>query len=106
MTDVVLPNQQVWLAVAGGEIAAFIALLGNAVEHLYVMPEHQRRGIGDRLLALAKEHSSGELRLHCFQKNANGRAFYEARGFAAIAFSDGSNNKEHEPDILYRWTAR
>ena len=32
------------------------------------------------------------------------RRFYEARGFSAVAFTDGARNEEGEPDVLYRWT--
>ena len=34
------------------------------------------------------------------------RHFYEARGFEAIAFGDGSHNEERCPDILYEWRPR
>jgi putative acetyltransferase len=48
-----------------------------------------------------KELRLGGLKLKTFQRNAAARRFYEARGFAATDFNDGSVNEEHEPDILY-----
>ena len=33
------------------------------------------------------------------------RQFYEARGFIASEFTDGSRNEEREPDVLYVWRA-
>ena len=29
--------------------------------------------------------------------------FYEARGFVASEFNDGSRNEEREPDVRYVW---
>ena len=34
------------------------------------------------------------------------RHFYEARGFEAIAFGNGSHNEERCPDVLYEWRPR
>ena len=38
-----------------------------------------------------------------FQRNANARRFYEARGFALVRQTDGSDNEEKEPDALDLW---
>ena len=45
----------------------------------------------------------GALELWCFQANERARRFYEARGFHAIRFTDGAENKERTPDVRYRW---
>jgi hypothetical protein len=50
--------------------------------------------------------STSGLRLHVFQRNYRARAFYEARGFTAAAFSDGADNEEQEPDVLYEWSGQ
>lgn len=110
MTHVVLPGTEVWVAEIGrdgGEAGAvgFLSLDGEELEHLYLSPEAQRRGIGTLLLAKAKERSPEGLALHAFQRNAGARAFYERHGFTAVEFSDGSRNEEQEPDVRYRWTA-
>ena len=54
------------------------------------------------LLQVAKAASSS-LQLWTFQKNILARRFYEKRGFVAVIETDGSQNEEHEPDVLYRW---
>ena len=41
------------------------------------------------------------LRLYTFQSNEGARRFYERHGFAAVAFGDGSDNEEREPDVRY-----
>jgi GNAT superfamily N-acetyltransferase len=78
---------------------------GDRLDHLFVRPGYYRQGIGDRLLAKAKEISPQRLQLSTLQRNERARAFYEARGFVPISFGDGSDNEEREPDILYEWFA-
>jgi GNAT superfamily N-acetyltransferase len=101
-----LPNAVVWVAEMAAELAGYMALKGTDVEHLYVAPRWQSCGVGSVLLSKAKELSPGRLQLYTFQRNARARAFYEARGFVAVAFSDGAGNEEEEPDVLYEWTGR
>jgi ribosomal protein S18 acetylase RimI-like enzyme len=102
----VLPQAVVWVAEVDGEIAGYMALKGIDLEHLYVAPRSQGRGVGGALLRKAKARRPTRLRLYAFQRNAQARAFYEARGFVAAAFSDGADNQEKEPDVLYEWTRR
>lgn len=99
-----LPSAVVWVAEMARQVAGYLALKGTEVEHLYVAPRWQSRGVGSSLLSKAKELSPGRLRLYAFQRNARARAFYEAQGFVAIAFSDGAGNQENEPDVRYEWT--
>jgi GNAT superfamily N-acetyltransferase len=98
------PSGNWWIARQGsGPIAGYMSIYGDEIDHLYVMPGYQRRGIGRALLNKAKELSPHRLALFTFQKNANARAFYEANGFRAVAFTDGEN-VEGEPDVQYEWT--
>jgi ribosomal protein S18 acetylase RimI-like enzyme len=106
MADHVVPHLEVWVAEASGEIAGYLALENQMVDQLYVAPEHQHRGIGSLLLEKAKQVRPGQLELYCFARNAPARAFYEARGFVPILFTDGHRNEEREPDVLYRLTVR
>src|ERR1700730_7180573 len=92
-----------WIAEADGRIVAMLVLSERYVDHLYVEPSHQGRGIGGRLLALAKSSRPEGLRLYTFQRNERARAFYERHGFLAVKFGDGSANEEGEPDVLYEW---
>ncbi len=99
----VLRDEKVFVAEVNRQVAGFLALEGDRIDHLYVAPAFQSRGIGDRLLAIAKGSRPEGLTLWTFQRNARARRFYEARGFVAVRFSDGSNNEEREPDVLYAW---
>ena len=98
----VVEAAEVWVSEGADGLAAFIAFTPDWVEHLYVHPDHHGRGLGDALLAKAKAVSR-ELRLWTFQKNAQARGFYEGRGFVAERETDGAENMEREPDVLYRW---
>jgi len=103
VADVVLRQQEVWVAEVAGEVAGFAALYEGWLEHLYIAPEHQGRRLGSALLDLAMSRNPGGLQLYAFQRNAHARRFYEQRGFVAEWFGDGSENEEGEPDVRYRW---
>lgn len=104
VVDYMVPNRETWVAETAGRIVAMIVLDGDMVDQLYVSPADQRGGVGGRLLAHAKQLRPVRLRLYTFQSNAPARRFYEARGFVAKEFNDGSRNEEREPDVLYEWT--
>jgi GNAT superfamily N-acetyltransferase len=98
-----LPGAEVWLATIAGQAVGYLALVGDSLDHLYVGPAHQGGGVGSLLLAKAKALRPDGLRLYAFQRNQRARAFYEARGFVAVTFTDGAANEEREPDVLYEW---
>ena len=103
VANILLPQEEVWVAEEGGIVLGFLALHDGWVSQLYLRPGAWRRGIGSTLLAHAKALRPDGLRLWCFQVNARGRAFYEHHGFAVERMGDGSENEEREPDILYAW---
>ncbi|MBI1777836.1 MAG: GNAT family N-acetyltransferase [Proteobacteria bacterium] len=97
----VLRDPAVWVVDAAG-IVGFSAFRPGWVDHLYVHPDHHRRGVGRSLLRRAME-TEGKLRLWVFQKNTRAIAFYEAQGFKLVKTTDGSGNEEKQPDALYAW---
>jgi ribosomal protein S18 acetylase RimI-like enzyme len=103
ITGVVLQRGRTWVAKRGEQVVGFLALDGEDLDQLYLLPGSYRQGIGSALLAKAKEASPRRLHLYTFQVNARARAFYEAHGFRAVRFGDGSLNEEREPDVLYEW---
>ena len=104
VVDYMVPKRETWVAEDTGRIVAVLVLDGDEVDQFYVAPAEQRRGVGDAMLAHAKQLRPAGLRLYTFQRNAPARRFYEARGFVAKEFNDGSRNEEREPDVLYEWT--
>ena len=98
--DRFLPANSVWVAEAGDKVVGYIGFDDAMINHLYILPEHQGQGIGARLLdkALADGRTK---RLWTFQANLRARAFYEARGFVAVEFTDGAGNEERTPDVCY-----
>jgi GNAT superfamily N-acetyltransferase len=100
----ILPAEnEIWVAEADGRVVAFAAIAPGWLNHLYVDPEWRGRGIGRRLLDLAKERNPEEVLLWTFARNARARRFYENGGFVVIEETDGAGNEEREPDVRYRW---
>ena len=100
--DHVFTECAVWGAFADNTLAGIIAFRPGWIEQLYVLPEHQGKGLGQILLNLAQARSS-ELQLWTFQRNLVARRFYEKHSFAAVEFTDGAENMEREPDVRYLW---
>jgi putative acetyltransferase len=93
---------EVWGNVDGATINGFVAFREGWIDHLYVLPRAQRRGVGSALLEVAKSRWP-RLCLWTFQRNQGARAFYEANGFVLVGETDGSDNEEKEPDVRYEW---
>ena len=94
---------EVWGAFDGAAMTGMIAFREDWIDQLYVLPEAQRRALGTQLLQVAQSFTD-RLKLWTFQRNAQARRFYEARGFALVQETDGAHNEEKEPDALYLWT--
>ncbi len=80
---------QAWVALADGEIAGLIVLVGYQgyllIENIAVLPSAQRRGIGARLLTLAEDEARanglGEIRLYTNEGMTENLAYYPRRGY-------------------------
>ncbi len=103
--DVLIPGSEVWVAVVDLTVLGVLALSEGWQDQLYVDPDWQARGIGDRLLALAKSQQPSRLQLWTFQVNHQARRFYERREFLPVEWTDGSGNEEGEPDVRYVWSS-
>jgi GNAT superfamily N-acetyltransferase len=101
--DTLLPTTETWVAEVDGDVVAFLSLGDGWIEQLYVAPGHTGRGIGSRLVALAKERQPAGLQLWTFQVNVGARRFYERHGFTAVEMTDGAGNDERQPDVRYAW---
>ena len=99
---IVLTTRDVWVIEQEDRLLALMVLHDGWIDQLYVDPPSARRGLGSRLLGLAKELNPHGLDLWTFQANTGARRFYERHGFIAVASTDG-DNEERVPDVHYRW---
>lgn len=80
MRNIYLPNAETWVLVEDGNVAGFIALIGNEIGGLFLDPTLIGKGLGramvDHAFAL-----KGPLRVEVFKDNAVGLPFYERCGF-------------------------
>jgi 8-oxo-dGTP pyrophosphatase MutT (NUDIX family)/GNAT superfamily N-acetyltransferase len=101
MADQAIVTMDVWLAEVDGVIVGQMMLAPGWLQHLYLDPSWMGRGLGERLMGLARQRQPGEMQLWAFQSNVGARRFYERHGFHAVEFTDGSGNAERWPDVRY-----
>lgn len=99
-----LSDCECWIAASeAGEIIGLLALRQDWLDQLYVVPEWQHRGVGRKLLAIAKRKRPDGLQLWTFVSNAPARRFYAQQGFVCVQQTDGSGNEERAPDMRFVW---
>jgi GNAT superfamily N-acetyltransferase len=104
--DVLLHDFEVHVAVLQGRLVGFLALMApDHLGHLYLDAGHTGRGLGSRLLDLAKQRFPDGLRLWAFQDNTDALRFYGRHGFVAVQWTEG-DNEEGAPDVLMVWTPK
>jgi GNAT superfamily N-acetyltransferase len=103
--SVVVPRRELWVIEVDKGLVALMVIDNAWLTQLYVDPEWTGRGLGSRLLNLAKELNPNGLDLWTFQSNVGARRFYERHGFAALETTDGAN-EEGAPDVHYHWPER
>ena len=90
-------GKTVMVAERDGVPVGFAVTHDGWLDHLWILPEFHRQGIGRVLLAWARK--SGDLKLYVFTHNTRAIAFYRAHGAVQIAESDGQGNEERLPDL-------
>ena len=98
----VLKENKVFVVEDSERPVAFMAMRDEFIDHLYVHPDFQNRGIGKMFLDYARRLSPEHVWLYTLQINLNARAFYEKNGFTAEKFGV-SPPPEGEPDVEYHW---
>ncbi len=100
-----LPSGGVTVAESDGEVIALVATMVEGdvswISQMTVAPRLVGKGVGTILLAHAISTLARPVRLYTFQQNHGARRFYERHGFRAIHSTEGEDNEEHCPDILY-----
>ena len=108
VAQVLIPGGRVTVAEHAGQLVGVLAVSSQAdahwIDQLYVHPSQAAVGVGSALLRHALRQlaqPSRPVRLYTFQANHHARTFYERHGFQAVAFSEGLDNEEKCPDVLY-----
>ena len=100
----VVRETELWVAEGPADtLLGILVLEGSWVDQLYVEPAMTGHGIGADLLQLAKRERPLGLRLWTFASNTRAQRFYERHGFVEARRTDGRDNEESAPDILYVW---
>jgi GNAT superfamily N-acetyltransferase len=100
----VVTKSELWVAEDHtGALVGILVLEGPWVQQLYVEPTMTGRGIGACLLTVAKRQRSRGLRAWTFASNVGAQRFYKREGFREIRRTDGRDNEEGAPDVLYAW---
>ncbi|MCE7998894.1 MAG: GNAT family N-acetyltransferase [Rhodobiaceae bacterium] len=96
-------KQKVWVARQGGRIAAFLAMSPDWIDHLYVHPTAQNRGLGTALLSQAMRSAPQGFQLWTFFQNRGAQRFYERHRLTIAERTDGRRNEEGLADLRYIW---
>jgi putative acetyltransferase len=105
--DMVLAGDalELWvLEFEAGKPAAFMGLIGAALEALFVDPAHFRKGAGSQLLAHARA-LKGPLTVDVNEQNPQGLAFYLQSGFVQAGRSERDAAGRPFPILHLRETA-
>lgn len=80
------PEVEVYVAEVDGVPAGAVSVGNGFLSTLYVLPAHQRTGVGSALHDLALERLGAqdlrEAKLWTLERNDSGRRFYERRGWS------------------------
>ena len=103
INEVLLPNNEVWVAIEDGDLVGFVGFGDGSLRHLWVLPRSQGQGVGTALLSVATDRCPAGLQLSVYQQKVGARRLYERHGFQLIEPRDGRDNEENEPDAVYVW---
>ena len=103
--DILLAQEDVSIATVADLLVGFISVHRadgiTWITQFYLDPSWVCHGIGSSLLTRTLATAPRPIRLYTFQENAGARRFYERNGFSPVRFSDGHENEERCPDVLY-----
>ncbi|MEM1040283.1 MAG: GNAT family N-acetyltransferase [Pseudomonadota bacterium] len=100
----ILNNRTMWVAILNGSIEGYLSLIdGGNVRGLYLSNALRGRGMGQRLMAVAKAAHPSFLELGVFETNHKARAFYEREGFVEVPEKRDDNTQEGVPVLFMRW---
>ena len=107
IAEVLAQDGRVYVAETSHEVVGMLVISsgreGGWIDQLYVRPGYTGHQVGFQLLQVAHVQLTSPIRLFTFQANTGARRFYERHGYKAVQFTDGADNEERCPDVLYEW---
>ncbi|WML33539.1 GNAT family N-acetyltransferase [Clostridium sp. OS1-26] len=101
LNNILNRDNEIYIATDNNKVVGIIAFNGNEINQLYIHNDYQGKGLGKKLLDMAKINSKGRLTLYTFEVNHKAQRFYERNGFKIIG--RGNENEENLNDIKYEW---
>lgn len=101
LNNILNRDNEIYIATDNNKVVGIIAFNGNEINQLYIHNDYQGKGLGKKLLRMAKINSKGRLTLYTFEVNHKAQRFYERNGFKIIG--RGHENEENLDDIKYEW---
>jgi Acetyltransferases len=101
LNNILNRDSKIYIGTDNNKVVGIIAFNENEINQLYIHNDYQGKGLGKRLLDMAKINSYGRLTLYTFEVNHKARRFYERNGFKIIG--RGYENEENLDDIKYEW---
>lgn len=103
LDDEIANSWDLYVAEIEGTIVGLLALRSaeSKMDQLFVHPDHQRQGIGHKLLNFAKQKLPLGMWLKAAKLNQNAIGFYLHEGF--ILDQARSNEDEQKNDVFYCW---
>lgn len=102
--NVLLPRGTVVVAERKDRVVGFAEPSDGWLHALYVAPSAQGSGVGSALFEHSMLLQPNGFDLWVFQSNTRALNFYARYGCVEVRRTDGTDNEEHEPDVLLRWS--
>ena len=94
-----------WVLESAAELIGFLGVASDAIEGLFVDPEHHRQGAGTFLVAHAQHLGAGALAVDVNEQNDNALRFYKSLGFRVVGRSPNDSGGRPFPILHMRRAA-
>ncbi|UCH93497.1 MAG: N-acetyltransferase [Candidatus Aminicenantes bacterium] len=100
MRKIYIPKSETWVYLEDNLILGFFSLLEDTLAALFVSPNSQGKGIGQRLIAKAKSLRQS-LKLTVYSENFRSIEFYMKQGFATVKEQIDEHTGHKEMVMVY-----